>query len=182
MHVDEDFADPAVVIFAGAQIDFVAADHRFLRITLAPVRHALALADHGDALDHLLDHAFGEVRRARGCRLLDERVEACVLWKRALVECGAHHDDRCLAARARTALEELEAVDLGHGQIEHHDIGTELAASIEAFGSVARGDDDVAGLRECRHDHFASRTVVLDDEDLLQFRHRQAIVSSAAPR
>src|SRR5436190_16254802 len=115
-------------------------------------------------------------------RLLDERVEARVLRKRALMEGSAHHDDRCLAACGRTAFEELEPVDLGHRQIEHHDIRTELAAPIEPFGSVAGGRDDVAGLHECRHDHLASRTVVLHDEDPLQFLRRQGVASSAALR
>ena len=42
VHVDEDFAEPAVVIFAGAQIDLVAADHGLLGVALAPVGHAFA--------------------------------------------------------------------------------------------------------------------------------------------
>src|SRR5262249_6952050 len=32
VHVDKDFGEPAVLVFAGAQIDLVAADHRFLRV------------------------------------------------------------------------------------------------------------------------------------------------------
>src|SRR6266850_1823516 len=45
VHVDEDLAEPAVVIFAGAQIDLVAAHDSLLGIALAAVGHALALAD-----------------------------------------------------------------------------------------------------------------------------------------
>ena len=65
VHVDEDLAEPAVVIFAGAQIDLVAADHRLLGVALAAVGHALALAHHDDALDDLLDHLLGERGGAR---------------------------------------------------------------------------------------------------------------------
>jgi len=36
-----------------------------LRVALAPVGHALALAHHHDALDHLLDDPLGERRGAR---------------------------------------------------------------------------------------------------------------------
>ncbi len=60
VHVDEDLADAAVVIFAGAQIDLVAADHRLLGVALAAGGQLLALAQHGDALDDLLDDLFGQ--------------------------------------------------------------------------------------------------------------------------
>ncbi len=72
VHVDEDLAEPAVVVFAGAQVDLVAADHRLLGVALAAVGQLLALADHRDALDHLLHHALGERGGARRHRLLDE--------------------------------------------------------------------------------------------------------------
>ena len=62
VHVDEDLAEAAVVVFAGAQIDLVAADHGLLGVALAAVRQLLALAQHGDALDDLLDDALGELR------------------------------------------------------------------------------------------------------------------------
>ena len=68
VHVDEDFADAAVFIFAGAQIDLVSADDRLLRIALAALRQLLAFADH-DALDDLLDDALGDDGRALRLRL-----------------------------------------------------------------------------------------------------------------
>src|SRR5262244_2723152 len=58
--------------YSGAQIDLVAADHRLLGVALAAVGHALPLADHRDALDHLLDDALGQAGRARRRRLLEE--------------------------------------------------------------------------------------------------------------
>ena len=44
MHVDEDLAELAVVVFAGAQIDLVAADDGLLGVALAAVRQLLAVA------------------------------------------------------------------------------------------------------------------------------------------
>ena len=57
----------------------MAAHHRLLGIALAPVRHALALAHHHDALDHLLDHPLGQCARARRRRLLDEGFDQVVV-------------------------------------------------------------------------------------------------------
>ena len=79
VHVDEDLAEPAVVVFAGAQIDLVAADHGLLGVALAAGGQLLALAQHGDALDDLLDHFFGQARGARGGGTLDESLDAVVL-------------------------------------------------------------------------------------------------------
>ena len=78
VHVDKNFAEPAVVIFAGAQIDLVAADHGLLGVALAPVRHALALADHGDALHHPLDDALGQGAGARRRGFFHERRDGVV--------------------------------------------------------------------------------------------------------
>ena len=52
--------EPAVVVFAGAQIDLVPADHGLLGVALAPVGHALALAHHHDALDDFLHNLLRE--------------------------------------------------------------------------------------------------------------------------
>ena len=79
VHVDEDLAEPAVVIFAGAEVDLVAADDRLLGIALAAVGHALALAQHDDALDDLLNHFLGERRGARGGGTLEEGLDRIVL-------------------------------------------------------------------------------------------------------
>ncbi|MNJ54368.1 hypothetical protein D3C77_498040 [compost metagenome] len=60
MHVDEDFAQFAVFVFAGVDIDLVAADGRLLDIALAAVGQATARAV---AFDYLLDHALDGRRR-----------------------------------------------------------------------------------------------------------------------
>ena len=70
VHVDEDLAEAAVVIFAGAQIDLVAADDRLLGVALAAVGQLLAGAD--GALDDPLDDALGERLGARRGGLGDE--------------------------------------------------------------------------------------------------------------
>jgi len=75
VHVDEDLADPAVVIFAGAEIDLMAADHRLLGVALAAIRHLLALAHHDDAFDQALDHLLRKGRGARGHRLVVKRLD-----------------------------------------------------------------------------------------------------------
>ena len=60
VHVDEDLAEAAVIVFAGAQIDLVTADHRLLGVTLAAIGHLLAVAHDDDALDQLLDDLLGD--------------------------------------------------------------------------------------------------------------------------
>ena len=76
VHVDEDLAEAAVVIFAGAQVHLVAADHRLLGVALAAIRHLLALAHHDDALDQLLDDLLRDLRGARRHRLVVEHSTA----------------------------------------------------------------------------------------------------------
>src|SRR5581483_6408377 len=73
VHVDEDLADAAVLIFAGAQVDLVAANDRLLGVALAALRQALAALAHL-ALDDLLDDALGDDRRAGDRRHLQEIV------------------------------------------------------------------------------------------------------------
>jgi hypothetical protein len=58
VHVDEDLAEAAVVIFAGAQVDLVAADDGLLGVALAPVRQLLAVAV--EPLDDPLDDLLGD--------------------------------------------------------------------------------------------------------------------------
>ena len=75
VHVDEDLTETPVVIFAGAEIDLVAADHRLLGVAFAAVGHALALAHHHDTLDDLLNHFLGERCGARRGRTLEEGLD-----------------------------------------------------------------------------------------------------------
>ena len=65
VHVDEDLADAPVLVFAGAEIDLVAADHRLLGVALAAVGQLFALARALDPLDHPLDDLLGDRSGAR---------------------------------------------------------------------------------------------------------------------
>ena len=72
VHVDEDLAEAAVVVFAGAQVDLVPADDRLLGVALAAVGQLLALAQHRDALDDLLDDLSVRPVTRAAVGLLDE--------------------------------------------------------------------------------------------------------------
>ena len=76
VHVDKDLGEPAVLVFAGAQIDLVAADRGLLRVALAPVGQPAALAALHDAFDDPLDDPFddalGDQRRALRRRLREQ--------------------------------------------------------------------------------------------------------------
>ena len=66
MHVDEDFGQPAVFVFAGPEIDLVAADGRLLGVSLAAMRRPFAFGGPDDPLDH----PFGDdLCLFNGCRL-----------------------------------------------------------------------------------------------------------------
>ena len=75
VHVDEDLAEPPVLIFAGAQIDLVPADDGLLGIALAAVGQTLALAGALDPLDHALDDFFRNRGGARGRAHRDQRLD-----------------------------------------------------------------------------------------------------------
>ncbi len=68
VHVDEDFAELAVIIFAGAEINLVAPHNRLLRIALAAARQLVAAA--GD-LDDLLDDGFDALNHGLGHQAFD---------------------------------------------------------------------------------------------------------------
>ena len=73
MHVDEDLADTTVLVFAGPQIDLVAADDRLLRIALAALRQPFAARPHF-ALDDALHDPLGNDRRTSGRRQVGKVV------------------------------------------------------------------------------------------------------------
>src|SRR5258708_7184947 len=120
-----------------------------------------------DRVEELLD----------GERLLDERFDRRVRRQAPTVERRAHHDDRRVASLIRPALQELDAIDLRHEEVEHDDVGPELAAALETLRSVARRGDRVSGLGQHRDDHVADGSVVLDDEDLLHAGHQGSVPS-----
>ncbi|MPL92618.1 hypothetical protein SDC9_38730 [bioreactor metagenome] len=60
VHVDEDLAERAVIVFASAQIDLVTADDRLLGIALAARRQLLAVRADDLLHHHLLDDLLGK--------------------------------------------------------------------------------------------------------------------------
>ncbi len=75
MHVDEDLAQPPVIVLAGAQVDLVAAHHRLLGVTLAAMGHLLARADALDPLDHPLDDLLRHLRGLGGRGRRDQGLD-----------------------------------------------------------------------------------------------------------
>ena len=75
VHVDEDFAQTAVIVFAGAEINLMTADGRFLRVALAAAGKLLALLllDVFDALDDPFHDPLGDDVGARRHRRVGEQ-------------------------------------------------------------------------------------------------------------
>ena len=80
MHVDEDFTQLAVFIFACAQIDLVTANNRFLGVALATVWQAAAFT--ACTFDDALNNAFCGDGAWCVCNLL--RQLSFVIYKRRL--------------------------------------------------------------------------------------------------
>ena len=79
VHVDEDLAQLAVIVFAGAQIDLVPADDGLLRIALAALRQFLAVAADDLADDDLLDDLLGQNGRLLAGRALGQDLFGLVV-------------------------------------------------------------------------------------------------------
>ena len=80
MHVDEDLAQLAIVIFTGAEIDLMAAHHRLLCVALAAIGQlqARTLALHYP-LDDFFDHCFDPGRDRLGHQRLGHVVGVLVV-------------------------------------------------------------------------------------------------------
>ena len=70
VHIDKDFAQATVFVFARPQIDLVATDHGLLRVALAAMRQlfAFALCDLLD--DHFFNNALGDRFGTHGRRTI----------------------------------------------------------------------------------------------------------------
>ena len=159
VHVDEDLAEAAVVVFAGAQIDLVAADDRLLGVALAAVGQLLALADAHDALDDALDDLLGDLRGARGGRLRDERLDRVV---RLVVVIG---DERRVQRLRQLRAVAIEGVGLQR-QLPGEHVGVlavldgGVVRHVDGLGDRARDE----GLRRRHHADVAlDREVALAD-------------------
>ena len=78
VHVDEDFAQATIFIFAGAEIDLVTTDNRLLGVTLTTIRQTLAVTHALNALDNTLDDLFCHRCSAR-CRRLSNHRFHCII-------------------------------------------------------------------------------------------------------
>ena len=78
VHVDENLADAAVFIFAGAEIDLVPADNRLLGVALAAVGEFVAVADPLDAFHNALDDLFRHGGSTRRIGLCNECLDSVV--------------------------------------------------------------------------------------------------------
>jgi len=91
-----------------------------------------------------------------------ERLEA----ELALAVGGADDDD-ARGAHLRQGLEHADAVEVGHDQIEGHDVGLELGDLLEGVEAVAgdADDEDARAGAEDLAQHLARKGGVVDDQD-----------------
>ncbi len=90
VHVDENFADPAVRIFADVQIDLVVTDDRFLPIALAPMGQALALFDALNPLDDFFGDRRGTRWRALSHCQIEHVANLLARWTHAAATTSCH--------------------------------------------------------------------------------------------
>ena len=111
-------------------------------------------------------HRFGQVLVAAGLETRDDILR---------IRHRGHHDDRSkweFGVRAQ-APAHLEAVELGHHDVEKNEIRNLLPGGRQAFLSVTRGDDLVAfGNQPGLQDLDVGR-IVVDDEDARRSSHRR---------
>ena len=134
------------LIFAGAQIDLVAADHGFLGVAFAAIRQLFALAAALDPLHDPLDDALGDLGRARRLVLRDESLDRVVL---VLVVIGDELRVERLRQFGAVAIErvglEREAPGQQIGRLAFLDAG--LVRHVDGFRDRARDE----GLRRRHH-------------------------------
>ena len=134
MHVDEDLAQGPVLVFAGAQIDLVAADHGFLGIAPAPVHQFLALR--ADLLDdHLLDDLVGQDGGALSRGGLQQFLLGLLVDQRGrqrLAELGAVAVE-CVGLHAETPGQKVSLLAFLDGGVVRHVDGLRDGAGDEAL-------------------------------------------------
>ena len=77
---------------------------------------------------------------------------------------GHHYDLRAPAERAHL-LQDAEAVDPRHADVEEHQVVVVALESLESGGAARRGVDAISTLLELQTDQLAGRPVIIDDED-----------------
>jgi hypothetical protein len=77
---------------------------------------------------------------------------------------GGHHDDRHVWLEASELLEDLDPVDVGHEDVEQHEVDAPLPDQAEGRPSVRDVQDRVAVVED-QMERFTHPVVVVDDED-----------------
>ena len=111
-------------------------------------------------------HRFGQVLVAAGLETRDDILR---------IRHRGHHDDRSkweFGVRAQ-APAHLEAVELGHHDVEKNKVRGLLPGGRQALLSVARGDDLVAFGSEPGLQDLDVGRIVVDDEDARRSSHRR---------
>ena len=62
-------------------------------------------------------------------------------------------------------LERLKAVEIGHGDVQHDDVGPEAPGQVQRLTAVARSGHDVKSGGEKVADRFQKRDVIVDQKD-----------------
>ena len=93
-------------------------------------------------------------------------------------------DDRDLAEVAcfLETLEKVPAVDVGHGEIEKHDVRMMNVQRALSFGAVAGEKNLESMLAQRRREHAAKRKIVIDDEHALLLDVCDPLRSRIVPR
>ena len=179
VHVDEDFADLAVIVLAGAQIDFVAADQCLLRIALATVGQTFSGALH-DTFHHTLgDHAGTLLRRrgddAFGHAFLFRFVQILVfenLRVERLGKLGAVAVER-IGFEAQLPGKHIGLVAFLYASIVRH--VDRLGDRAGDEGLRRRHHADMAFDREIALARAAARVGAIEDRQMLVFEMRRAL-------
>ncbi len=152
------------LLHAGALGDQVVEGHLAFDLPLQAGDLPLHRGQFQQVLDRHLQ-AFGagrlddEVQRA-GAHRLDDGVDAAL---------RREHDHRQVGPVRPDLLQHAHAVEVGHHQIEQHEVDRLAALGIQqdvdAFLAAARGHHAIAGARDQGLEQPALRRIVVDDED-----------------
>src|SRR3954470_7012580 len=98
------------------------------------------------------------------------------------VQVRGENDDRTRAEEAglSQALQEVPAVDAGHGQVEEDDVGTLYRERGMPFAAVAGEQHLKTGLAQRGGKHSAQRQIVIDDEDAFAVDARGSLRAGGA--
>jgi hypothetical protein len=90
------------------------------------------------------------------------------------VECGRDdlvhavrraEDDSGIREITSQVLKGLKAIELGHGNVQHHHLGPEIVSHLQRLTPVARKTHDVTRMGEKIAGGFQEREVIISEED-----------------